>query len=222
MELLVIEDDPLIRKAVARGLQAAGHGCVVADKGDAGLALARNQFFDAIVLDMMLPGLDGAQVLRELRATGARTPVIVLTALGSIEDKVRGLSIGADDYLVKPFEFAELMARIEAVCRRSPRPTSTVTVGELTVDLVTRVVKRAGKTIDLTPTEFRVLEMLLRHEGMVVTRKMLCEHLWEADWEGTTNVIEVHINRIRGKIDAGFASPLIHTVRGRGYVLRAT
>ncbi|HND54473.1 MAG TPA: response regulator transcription factor, partial [Pirellulaceae bacterium] len=168
------------------------------------------------------PDLPGDTVLQRMRHEGNRTPVIVLTARGSVEDRVDGLNLGADDYLVKPFAFAELQARLAAVCRRSAnRPSSEMIVGSLKLDLTTRRAMREGKEIDLTPTEFSLLEYLMRYAGQVVTRKMLCEHLWEADWEGVTNVIEVHINRLRSKIDRGFSEPLIQTVRGRGYALRA-
>jgi two-component system OmpR family response regulator/two-component system copper resistance phosphate regulon response regulator CusR len=173
------------------------------------------------VLDLLLPGRPGLEVLRALRGAGVRTPVILLTALGSVEERVAGLNAGADDYLVKPFAFAELLARLDAVCRRVvDRPAAVAAAGELSLDLTTRRVQRRDKEIDLTPTEFSILELLMRHAGQVVTRRMLCEHLWEADWEGTTNVIEVHINRLRKKLDRDGAEPTIHTVRGRGYALR--
>jgi two-component system OmpR family response regulator/two-component system copper resistance phosphate regulon response regulator CusR len=161
------------------------------------------------------------EVVRGLRSAGSRTAVIVLTALGAVEDRVAGLEAGADDYMVKPFAFAELLARLTAVGRRAlKRPSSDVTVGPLRLDLTNRRVTREDRDIDLTPTEFSLLEFLMRYAGQVVTRKMLCEHLWDADWEGVTNVIEVHINRLRSKVDKGFAEPLIQTVRGRGYALR--
>ena len=157
-----------------------------------------------------------------IRKAGVRTPVMMLTALGSVDDRVQGLNAGADDYLVKPFAFAELLARLEAICRRSQdRPGSTLTVGPIKLDLATRRVTRDGTEITLTPTEFSLLEFLMRYAGQVVTRKMLCEQLWESDWEGTTNVIEVHINRLRTKLQKGTKEPLIHTIRGRGYALRA-
>jgi two-component system OmpR family response regulator/two-component system copper resistance phosphate regulon response regulator CusR len=175
------------------------------------------------VLDLMLPGRSGLEVLTDLRASGIRTPVIVLTALGAVDDRVAGLNAGADDYVVKPFALVELMARIEAVCRRTlSRPAAVMQAGQLTLDLAVRRVTREGHEIELTPTEFSLLELLMRHAGNVVTRRMLCEHLWETDWEGTTNVIEVHINRLRGKLDKGFDESVIQTVRGRGYALRAT
>jgi two-component system OmpR family response regulator/two-component system copper resistance phosphate regulon response regulator CusR len=222
MNLLVIEDDPVMGKSLRKGLAEAGHDCVWVREGVRGLEEAASQRFDAVVLDLLLPGLPGLEVLRRLRARGVRTPVLVLTALGAVEERVAGLNAGADDYLVKPFAFPELLARLEAVRRRSAdRPPAVETAGDLTLDLTTRRVLRAGGEIDLTPTEFSILELLLRHAGQVVTRRMLSEHLWEADWEGATNVIEVHINRLRKKLDTGEPSR-IQTVRGRGYALRAT
>lgn len=223
MQLLIVEDDPVIGKALRQGFREAGHECLWAKDGDKGWELARSQQYDAIILDLMLPGKPGIEIVRELRALGIRTPVLLVTALGSVEERVAGLSAGADDYLVKPFAFTELIARLEAVCRRSGlRPAPTVQSGDLCLDLATRRVLRAGAEIELTPTEFSLLEFLLRHAGQLVTRKMLCEHLWESDWEGATNVIEVHINRLRGKLDKGFDRSLIQTIRGRGYALRAT
>jgi two-component system OmpR family response regulator/two-component system copper resistance phosphate regulon response regulator CusR len=160
--------------------------------------------------------------LRKLRSQGVRTPVLILTALGSIDERVQGLQHGADDYLVKPFAFPELLARLTAITRRSLQLSSQqLTTGPLSLDLSTRRVMRDGQEISLTPTEFRLLEFLMRNTGQVVTRKMLCEHLWEADWEGVTNLIEVHVNRLRAKIDREFDSSLLQTVRGRGYVLRS-
>lgn len=222
MEILVVEDEQTLGRAVQRGIIDAGHNCQWAKSGRRGLEEAMTQKYDAVVLDLMLPELSGNEVLKQLRAAGIHTPVLVLTAKGSIEDRVEGLRDGADDYLVKPFAMAELLARIDAICRRSQtRPSTEMTVGPLHLDLTNRRVTREGKDLVLTPTEFSLLEYLMRYAGQVVTRKMLCEHLWEADWEGVTNVVEVHINRLRGKVDRGFNEPLIQTVRGRGYVLRA-
>jgi two-component system OmpR family response regulator/two-component system copper resistance phosphate regulon response regulator CusR len=222
MNLLVIEDDPVMGKSLFKGLTEAGHDCVWVRDGARGLEEAGTQQFDAVVLDLLLPGVPGLEVLRRLRDGGVRTPVLVLTALGAVEERVAGLNAGADDYLVKPFAFPELLARLEAVRRRAlDRPAPVLTAGDLTLELATRRVLRDGAEVELTPTEFSIVEMLMRHAGQVVTRRMLCEHLWEADWEGTTNVIEVHINRLRKKLDRGEPS-LIQTVRGRGYALRAT
>jgi two-component system OmpR family response regulator/two-component system copper resistance phosphate regulon response regulator CusR len=222
MNLLVVEDDPVMGKSLFKGLTEAGHDCVWVRDGARGLEEAATQRFDAVVLDLLLPGQSGLAVLRQLRSHGVRTPVLVLTALGAVEERVAGLNAGADDYLVKPFAFAELEARLEALRRRAAdRPAAVLKASAITLDLTTRRVLRDSEEIDLTPTEFSILEMLMRHAGQVVTRRMLCEHLWEADWEGTTNVIEVHINRLRKKLDLGDLS-LIQTVRGRGYALRAT
>jgi two-component system OmpR family response regulator/two-component system copper resistance phosphate regulon response regulator CusR len=221
-QLLLIEDDPVLGKALRTGLSEAGEKCAWAKDGERGLELARGHQYDLIILDLMLPKLNGLDLLHQLRGEGNQTPVIVLTSLGAVEERVAGLKSGADDYLVKPFALPELMARIDAVRRRSmARPAPTLRSGDLVLDLATRRVQRDGTQIDLTPTEFSLLEFLMRHAGNVVTRKMLCEHLWESDWEGATNVIEVHINRLRGKIDKGFDSSLIQTVRGRGYALQA-
>ena len=221
--ILVVEDDPVIGKAVQKGLSEAGHECTWVKDGKEGLDHAMSQKFDVIVLDLLLPGESGMRILEKMRDEGIRTPVVVLTALGSLDDRVTGLKRGADDYLVKPFEMLELLARIEAVCRRAgTKPSAVLEAGDLVLDLPTRRVTSGGVDIELTPTEFSILEMLMRHAGQVVTRKMLCESLWESDWEGTTNVIEVHINRLRTKLQRGTKEPLIHTVRGRGYALRAT
>lgn len=223
MNVLVVEDDPVIGKSLSKGLSEAGHSCVWVKDGQDGLDHSLSHRFDAIVLDLLLPGVPGLEVLRQLRTAGVRTPVLLLTALGAVDDRVTGLKSGADDYLAKPFAFPELMARLEAVCRRTvDRPTPIVTVGDLRLDLTKRRVHKAQVEIDLTPTEFSILELLMRHAGQVVTRKMLCEHLWDAEWAGTTNVIEVHVNRIRKKLDQEGMPSLIQTVRGRGYALRAS
>src|SRR5215469_5241590 len=222
MNLLVIEDDPVMGKSLSKGLTEAGHTCTWVKDGKHGLAQSLSQRFDAIILDLLLPGVPGLDVLRQMREGGVRTPVLLLTALGAVEERVAGLKTGADDYLVKPFAFPELMARLEAVCRRTvDRPPVVMNAGDLRLDLTTRRVQKGDAEVDLTPTEFSILELLMRHAGQVVTRKMLCEHLWETDWEGTTNVIEVHINRIRKKLDRDDSAPIIQTVRGRGYALRA-
>ena len=222
MDLLLIEDDQTLGKAIHQGLNEAGHTCRWVKSGQRGFEEATSQKFDAVILDLMLPDLPGKDVLVQIRRGGVRTPVMILTALGSVDDRVQGLNSGADDYLVKPFAFPEFLARIGAICRRTQdRPGSTLNCGPLTLDLATRRVMRGGTEINLTPTEFSLLEFLMRYAGQVVTRKMLCEHLWEADWEGVTNVVEVHINRLRGKVDKGFEEPLIQTIRGRGYLLKA-
>ena len=222
MDVLVIEDDAVLGKALRQGLEEAGHRCNWVKSGRRGLEQAVAQKSDAVVLDLMLPDLPGLDVLRQLRQHGIQTPVLILTALGSVDERVAGLRAGADDYLVKPFAFPELMARLQAITRRSLHQSAQVlTAGPLTLDLSVRRVTREGREIDLTPTEFSLLEFLMRNAGQVVTRRMVCEHLWDADWDGVTNVIEVHITRLRSKIDRDFNEPLLHTVRGRGYVLRA-
>lgn len=221
LDVLVVEDDDLLGRSLRQGLQEAGHACDWVKSGSRGFDQAIAQKADVIVLDLMLPELPGLDVLRQLRARGVQTPVLILTALGSVDERVAGLEAGADDYLVKPFAFAELLARLQAITRRSLHASSRqLEVGPLTLDLATRRVSRQGREIELTPTEFSLLEFLMRHAGQVVTRRMLCQHLWEADWEGVTNVIEVHINRLRGKIDRGFDGAMLQTVRGRGYVIR--
>lgn len=223
MEVLIIEDDPVIGKSLDKGLREAGHTTVWLRNGDEGHEKATTRKFDAILLDLLLPGRPGLDLLRHLRAEGIRTPVLLLTALGSVGERVQGLKAGADDYIVKPFALVEVLARLEAVCRRtSDRPAALLQVQDLTLDLTTRRLTRGATEIDLTPTEFSLLELLMRYAGQVVTRKLLCEHLWEADWEGTTNVIEVHINRLRGKLARVSEEPVIQTVRGRGYALRVS
>ncbi len=222
MDILIIEDDPVIGKAVQRGIQEAGHQCQWVKDGTTGLDSARAQKHGVIILDLLIPGESGLVLLEKIRKDGIQTPVLVLTALGSIDDRVTGLNKGADDYLVKPFDMAELLARIDALSRRATlKPPAMLEVGDLVLDLPARRVTSGGIDIELTPTEFSILELLMRHTGQVVTRTMLTERLWESDWEGTTNVIEVHINRLRTKLQRGTKEPLIHTVRGRGYVLRA-
>lgn len=222
MRILVIEDDPLIGSSLVKGFTEAGHVCDAVRDGGSGLELARTQQADAIILDLMLPALNGKDLLGELRNEGVHTPVILLTAIGSIEDRINCLNAGADDYMTKPFDFAELLARVNAVVRRANhRPSLTITVGELTLNLSTRRVTRSGADVDLTPIEFSMMELLMRYAGQVVTRKMLCEHVWGFNWDGTTNVIEVHVNRLRGKLDKGREDSVIKTIRGRGYMMTA-
>jgi two-component system OmpR family response regulator/two-component system copper resistance phosphate regulon response regulator CusR len=216
-----VEDDPVVGRALRQGFSEANFECEWVRDGERGLELAKTQQFDAIVLDLLLPGRGGLDVLREIRAAGFQTPVLLLTALGTVEERVAGLTAGADDYLVKPFAFSELLARLKAVCRRSAtRPSPVLEVGDLCLNLASRRVTRGGVEVIISPTEFSLLEFLMRHAGQVVTRKMLCEAIWYADWEGMTNVVEVHINRLRGKLDRGFEKSAIETIRGRGYVIR--
>lgn len=222
MRVLLIEDDPLIGKAVSRGLSDFGHSCTWTKNGQAGLEEFLTQRHDCVILDLMLPEVAGLDILRQARERGIRTPVVVPTALGAVEERVAGLRDGADDYLVKPFAFHELLARLEAVRRRaSNRPAPSLTAGKIQLDLTNRRVTCSGKHIDLTPTGFTLLEILMRNAGSVVTRKMLCEHLWEGEWESATNIIEVHVNRLRNKLAQAGAEGLIQTVRGHGYTLKS-
>ncbi len=223
MKILVIEDDPEISAYVARGLRESGHVVDAVLDGRDGLLQASSGEYDILVVDRMLPGMDGLAIVRTLRSAGTGTPVIFLTAKGAIDDRVEGLEIG-DDYLVKPFAFAELIARIGALARRpatSEKPTELV-VGDLKLDLLSRQVTRAGQALDLQPQEMKLLEYLMKHAGRVVTRTMLLEGVWGFHFDPQTSVVETHISRLRAKIDRGFAQPLLHTIRGSGYSLRAS
>ncbi len=224
MRILLVEDDPTVAGFVTKGLREAGHVVERADNGKDGLFLAVSEAFDAIVLDRMLPGgIDGLRILEMLRSQNNTTPVLLLSALAQVEERVAGLKAGGDDYLTKPFAFSELLARIEALSRRgrSDAPQTKLTVGDLEMDLLSRSVKRAGAKIDLQPREFRLLEYLMRHGGQVVTRTMLLEGVWEYHFDPQTNVIDVHVSRLRQKIDKPFPTSMIHTVRNAGYMLRA-
>lgn len=223
MKILVVEDDAETAEYIVKGLGEEGHLAVPAASGDEGLYRAATESFDLLIVDRMLPGLDGLALVKTLRGAGNRTPVLFLTALGGVDDRVMGLNAGGDDYLVKPFAFAELVARVGALGRRPPMsPVATrLRVADLDLDLLARTVRRAGRPIDLQPREFRLLEYLMRHAGQVVTRTMLLENVWDFHFDPRTNVVETHISRLRGKIDRGFAPELIHTVRGAGYCLRA-
>jgi two-component system OmpR family response regulator len=223
MRILVVEDDKDVAGFVMKGLREAGHVVEHADNGRDGLFLAASEKFDAIVLDRMLPGgIDGLRLLETLRAQNNNTPVLFLSALAQVDDRVRGLKAGGDDYLTKPFAFAELLARVEALARRGKGegPATKLVTGDLEMDLLSRGVKRAGQRIDLQPREFRLLEFLMRHAGQVVTRTMLLEGVWDYHFDPQTNVIDVHVSRLRQKVDKPFATPLIHTVRNAGYMLR--
>jgi two-component system OmpR family response regulator/two-component system copper resistance phosphate regulon response regulator CusR len=220
MQVAIVEDDPIIAKAVSAAVTDAGHDCRWIADGSAAERDTSLIASDLIILDLMLPGTDGLSVLKSARARGVRTPVIVLTARGLVAEKLRAFEAGADDYMVKPFEMDELLARIEAVHRRTAdKPALTLAVGGLHLSLANRRASLDDRSIDLTPTEFNILELLMRFHGQVVTRKMLCEHVWGFDWDGPTNVIEVHINRLRGKIDKHREVSMIRTIRGRGYAL---
>jgi two-component system OmpR family response regulator len=223
MKLLVVEDDRETAAYLLKGLGESGYSVDQANDGRQGLFLATDGGYDAIILDRMLPGMDGLALLGALRAAEIRTPALILSALGSVDDRVKGLRAGGDDYLVKPFAFSELLARIEALLRRGQTPAATtrLRVGDLEMDLLTRSVTRAGRPIDLLPREFQLLECLMRNAGHVVTRTMLLETVWDYHFDPQTNVIDVHISRLRQKIDKGFEKPLLQTVRGAGYCLRA-
>jgi two-component system, OmpR family, response regulator len=222
MKVLLIEDDAKTSAYVKRGLEEHGHVVDSAASGRDGLFLAAGEAYDVMIVDRMLPGLDGLGIVKTVRAAGVTTPVLFLTTMGGIEDRVEGLEVG-DDYLVKPFAFAELMARINALARRPPiaQMPTVLRVADLEMDLIGRKVRRAGQEVDLQPREFRLLEYLMRNAGRVVTRTMLLEHVWEFHFEPKTNIVETHISRLRSKIDRGFDTELLETVRGSGYLLRA-
>ena len=223
MHLLIVEDDEDTAAYMAKGLGEAGYAVDHAANGRDGLFLATSGSFDLIVLDRMLPGLDGLAVVQALRAAKITTPVLILSALGQVDDRDKGLRAGGDDYLTKPFAFSELQARIEALLRRrdSQSVETKLAVGDLELDLLTRKVRRGGKPIDLQPREMRLLEYLMRHAGQVVTRTMLLEGVWDYHFDPQTNVIDVHISRLRQKLDKGFDTPLLHTMRGAGYSISA-
>ncbi|BCI66699.1 MAG: response regulator transcription factor [Acetobacter sp.] len=225
MRILLVEDDPTVRGFVAKGLTETGHLVEQADNGKDGLFLAVSEKFDVIILDRMLPGgIDGLRILETLRSQANATPVLILSALADVDDRVAGLKAGGDDYLTKPFAFSELLARVEALGRRGRNesaPQTKLEISGLEMDLLSRTVKREGQKIDLQPREFRLLEFLMRHAGQVVTRTMLLEGVWDYHFDPQTNVIDVHVSRLRQKVDKPFEQPLIHTVRNAGYMLRA-
>lgn len=223
MKILVIEDDREAADYLKKALAEAGHNAHVAFDGEAGFALAAEGDYDVLVVDRMLPRRDGLSVIAELRARGIGTPVLILSALGEVDDRVTGLRAGGDDYLTKPYAFTELLARIEVLERRTgAREVETVyRVGDLELDRLSHTVKRAGREIPLQPREFRLLEYLIRHAGQVVTRTMLLENVWDYHFDPQTNVIDVHVSRLRSKIEKGFGPPVLHTVRGAGYMLKA-
>lgn len=221
MRILVIEDDDEAAAYLLRGLTESGHEVDVAADGQRGLARATGGNFDAMIIDRMLPGVDGLAIVAELRAHNNETPVLIVSALGDVEDRVEGLRAGCDDYLSKPFAFSELLARLEALNRRRQSETETkLKVGDLEMDLLKRSVTRAGQPIELLPREFRLLEYLMRNAGHIVTRTMLLEKVWDHHFDPQTNVIDVHVSRLRQKIDRDFSPPLLHTVRGAGYSLK--
>lgn len=221
MRILLIEDDPTVAQYLVRDLDGSGHEVDHVVDGNDGLRAATDGQFDVMVVDRMLPGMDGLTVVETIRAAENHTPVLILSALGEVDDKVQGLKAGGDDYLVKPFGFPELLARIEALARRASiqEEVTSLKVDGLTMDLLTRRVVREGREIDLKPREFQLLEYMMRNEGQVVTRAMLLEAVWDYHFDPQTNVIDVHVSRLRQKIDKDFDTRLIHTVRGAGYVV---
>ena len=219
---MLVEDDEDTANYIVRGLSQAGHTIDHASNGRDGMMLAVGETYDVVILDRLLPQVDGLTVLRTMRASSISTPVLLLTAIGGIDDRVEGLEAGGDDYLVKPFAFAELAARVNALARRPPtRELMTILrVADLELDLLSRRATRRGRRIDLQPREFKLLEYLMRHAGRVVTRTMLLENVWDFHFDPKTNIVETHISRLRGKVDRGFGHDLIHTARGAGYSIR--
>ncbi len=222
MRVLVIEDDKETALFLQKSLKENGHTADLAHDGEAGLALATDNAYDVLIVDRMLPRLDGLSLIKSLRAEGNRTPVLILSALGEVDDRVKGLRAGGDDYLTKPYAYSELLARVEALGRRTaPEEQQTrYSVGDLVLDRLSHRVTRGGEHILLQPREYRLLEYLMQHAGQVVTRTMLLEHVWDYHFDPQTNVIDVHVSRLRAKIDKNFDKPLLHTVRGAGYTIR--
>ena len=224
MKVLLVEDNERVSSFVRKGLAEAGHSIDHADNGRDGMFLAAGESYDAIVMDRMLPGgIDGLGIISALRKTGSRTPILILSALSDVDERIRGLQSGGDDYLVKPFAFGELLARLDALLRRTQAGTSetTLVVGELVMDLLSRKVTRGEKNVTLQPREFKLLEYLMRHANQVVTRTMLLENVWDYHFDPQTNVVDVHVSKLRQKIDAGSARPLLRTIRNAGYMLTA-
>lgn len=226
MRLLVIEDDTKVSTYIAKGMKEAGHVTDIANNGKDGLFLATTEAYDVLIVDRMLPELDGLSIIKTIRGAGNNTPALILSALGEVDDRVKGLRSGGDDYLTKPFAFAELLARVEIMARRGAKngtngQETSLEAADLKLDLLARKVVRGNKEIELQSTEFRLLEFLLKHKGQVVTRTLLLEHVWDYYFDPQTNVIDVHISRLRSKIDKGFDKQIIRTVRGAGYIIEA-
>jgi two-component system OmpR family response regulator len=220
MRVLLVEDDERLAGSVARGLRAEGYAVDVAGRGDDAVLQARVHDYDVVILDVMLPGLDGVSVCRTLRESGRWSPVLMLTARDGVADRIRGLDAGADDYLVKPFDFGELVARVRALLRRgAPERPAVVVAGDLAVDPASRSVTRAGRRVQLSAREFAVLELLARRAGQVVSRTDLLEHVWDRNYQGSTNIVDVYVGYLRRKLENPFGRPLIHTVRGAGYLV---
>ncbi len=219
MRILVVEDDEHTRRFIAKGLRESGHVAEEVDNGVDGLHRARTEEFTALIVDRMLPKLSGLELVRNLRQDNISTPILILSALGDVEQRIEGLKSGSDDYLKKPFSFAELLARIESIVRRVDKSETETrfTVGELSMDLIKREVRMKGEKIDLRPIEFRILEVLMRSSGQLLTRTMLLERVWNYNFDPQTNVVDTHISRLRSKIDIPYRYPLIHTIRGSGY-----
>ena len=224
MKVLLVEDNERVSSFVRKGLSEAGHTIDHADNGRDGMFLAAGEAYDAIVMDRMLPGdIDGLGIIAVLRNTGSRTPILILSALSDVDERIRGLQSGGDDYLVKPFAFGELLARLDALVRRAQGGNSetTLVVDDLAMDLLSRKVTRDGRSVTLQPREFKLLEYLMRHENQVVTRTMLLENVWDYHFDPQTNVVDVHVSKLRQKIDAGAERPLLKTIRNAGYMLTA-
>jgi two-component system, OmpR family, response regulator len=224
MRVLLVEDDIKIASFIVKGLKATGYAVDHAADGTEGLNLALAEPYDTAIIDIMLPGLDGLSVIEEIRKRKVRTPIIILSAKGSVDDRVKGLQTGGDDYLTKPFAFSELLARVQALIRRASGATdpTTLIAGDLSMNLLTREVKRKGKQIELQPMEFSLLEYLMRNTGRVVSKTMIMEHVWDYNFDPQTNVVEARICRLRDKVDRDFEQKLIHTIRGVGYVFKNT
>lgn len=224
MKILIVEDDLNLAEFIGRGLRECGHAADHVEDGTSGFAAATTSEYDIIIVDRMLPGLDGLSLVKSLRSIDVKAPVLFLTSLGGVDDRVEGLEAGGDDYLVKPFAFSELIARVNALARRSPLRTqeTILQVGDLELDLVRRTVVRGGERIDLQPREFRLLEVLMENHGRVVTRTMLLERVWDFHFDPKTSVVETHISRLRAKVDRPFERELIHTIRGIGYCVDAS
>jgi two-component system OmpR family response regulator len=220
MNILLVEDEPTVARFIQKGLSEHGHTVEHADNGKDGLEFAISAQYDVIILDRMLPQMDGIEVLNSFRKQGITTPTLILSAKNKVDDKVKGLRAGADDYLTKPFAFEELLARVEILSSRNiPKDNTNLTLGELALDLINRKVTREGQVIDLQSKEFKLLEYLMHNPGKIVTRTMLLEKVWEYNFDPQTNVIDVHISRLRNKIDKGFPYPMIETIRGAGYMI---
>jgi two-component system, OmpR family, response regulator len=224
MRILLVEDDSKIASFIIKGMKEAGYAVDHAPDGDEGLSLALTEPYDAAIIDIMLPKLDGLSLIEEIRRNKITTPVIILSVKGSVEDRVKGLQMGSDDYLTKPFAFSELLARVQALIRRASGATEPtgITLGNLSINLLTREVTRGNKKIDLQPMEFSLLEYLMRNAGRVVSKTMIMEHVWDYNFDPQTNIVEARICRLRDKIDRDFPEKLINTVRGVGYVLKET